>query len=129
MFRKFSKTFFEENVVEEVRKRQYYKKPSLQKKEHEKERLKKRFSKKRHLNLIFIGKTKMKSISSTYKNEDVALPVLSFPIRDNSNPEKEFIGEVFICYPQAILLAAERNKRVDDLMTELVEHGVRNLLK
>jgi ssRNA-specific RNase YbeY (16S rRNA maturation enzyme) len=71
----------------------------------------------------------MKSISSTYKNEDVALPVLSFPIRDNSNPEKEFIGEVFICYPQAILLAAERNKRVDDLMTELVEHGVRNLLK
>ena len=83
----------------------------------------------KHLNLIFIGKTKMKSISSTYKNEDVALPVLSFPIRDNSNPEKEFIGEVFICYPQAILLAAERNKRVDDLMTELVEHGVRNLLK
>ena len=82
----------------------------------------------KHLNLIFIGKTKMKSISSTYKNEDVALPVLSFPIRDNSNPEKEFIGEVFICYPQAILLAAERNKRVDDLMTELVEHGVRNLL-
>ncbi len=71
----------------------------------------------------------MKSISSTYKHEDVALPVLSFPIRDNSNPEKEFIGEVFICYPQAILLAAERNKRVDDLMTELVEHGVRNLLK
>lgn len=71
----------------------------------------------------------MKSISSTYKHEDVALPVLSFPIRDNSNPEKEFIGEVFICYPQAILLAAERNKRVDDLMTELVEHGVRNLFK
>ncbi len=71
----------------------------------------------------------MKSISSTYKHEDVALPVLSFPIRDNSNPEKEFIGEVFICYPQAILLAAERNRRVDDLMTELVEHGVRNLLK
>lgn len=83
----------------------------------------------KHLNLVFIGKTKMKSISSTYKNEDVALPVLSFPIRDNSNPEQEFIGEVFICYPQAILLAAERNKRVDDLMTELVEHGVRNLFK
>lgn len=46
MFRKFSKTFFEENVVEEVRKRQYYKKPSLQKKEQEKERLKKRHSKR-----------------------------------------------------------------------------------
>lgn len=52
MFRKFSKTFFEENVVDEVRKRQYYKKPSLQKKEQEKERLKKRFSKKRPLRMI-----------------------------------------------------------------------------
>lgn len=82
-----------------------------------------------HLNLVFVGKTKMRSISSTYKHEDVALPVLSFPIRDTSDPKREFIGEVFICYPQAILLAAERNRRVDDLMTELVEHGVRNLLK
>ncbi len=86
-------------------------------------------SSSKHLNLVFVGKTKMKSISSTYKNEDVALPVLSFPIRDSSDPRKEFIGEVFICYPQAILLAAERNRRVDDVMTELVEHGVRNLLK
>lgn len=45
MFRKFSKTFFEENVVEEVRKRQFYKKPSLLKKEQEKERLKRRHTK------------------------------------------------------------------------------------
>lgn len=52
MFRKFSKTFFEENVVDEVRKRQYYKKPSLKKKEAEKERMKKRFSKKRPLRMI-----------------------------------------------------------------------------
>ncbi len=86
-------------------------------------------SPKSYCNLVFVGKTKMRSISATYKHEDVALPVLSFPIRDNSDPEKEFIGEVFICYPQAVLLAAERNKRVDDVMTELVEHGVKNLLK
>jgi len=40
MFRKFSRTFIEENVVDEVRKRQFYKKPSLVRKEEEKERLK-----------------------------------------------------------------------------------------
>ncbi len=39
MFRKFSKIFVEENVVEEVRKKQFYKKPSLLRKEKEKERL------------------------------------------------------------------------------------------
>lgn len=39
MFRKFSKIFIEENVVDEVRKKQFYKKPSLIKKEKEKERM------------------------------------------------------------------------------------------
>ncbi len=39
LFRKFSKTFVEENIVEEVRKKLFYKKPSLVRKEKEKERL------------------------------------------------------------------------------------------
>lgn len=39
MFRKFSRSFMEEDVVTEVRKRLFYKKPSLRKKEEEKERL------------------------------------------------------------------------------------------
>lgn len=39
LFRKFSKTFVEENVVEEVRKKLFYKKPSLLRKEKEKERM------------------------------------------------------------------------------------------
>lgn len=42
LFRKFSKIFVEENVVDEIRKRQFYKKPSLVKKEKEKERLQRR---------------------------------------------------------------------------------------
>lgn len=42
LFRKFTRMFIEENVVDEVRKKQFYKKPSLQKKEREKELLKMR---------------------------------------------------------------------------------------
>lgn len=42
MFRKFTKTFIEENIVDEVRKRLFYKKPSLARKEKEKERAQKR---------------------------------------------------------------------------------------
>lgn len=81
------------------------------------------------INLVFIGKTKMKNISAKYKNENVALPVLSFPFNERTEDGKQFLGEVFICFPQAILLAAERNKKVDDVMTQLVEHGIKNLLK
>jgi ribosomal protein S21 len=39
LFRKFSKTFVDEKIVDEVRKRMFYKKPSQIKKEKEKERL------------------------------------------------------------------------------------------
>ena len=42
IFRKFTKTFIEENIVDEVRKRLFYKKPSLARKEKEKERAQRR---------------------------------------------------------------------------------------
>ncbi len=42
MFRKFTKMFIEENLVEQIRNRQFYKKPSLQRKEREKERMQRR---------------------------------------------------------------------------------------
>lgn len=38
LFRKFTKTFIEEDIVTEVRKKLFYKKPSLLRKEKEKER-------------------------------------------------------------------------------------------
>ncbi len=42
LFRKFSKTFLEEDVVTEFRKKMFYKKPSILRKEKEKENLQKR---------------------------------------------------------------------------------------
>lgn len=81
------------------------------------------------INIVFVGKTKMRSIASTYKHEDVALPVLAFPYRTDKNMGEPLLGEVFLCYPQVILLAAERNKRLDALIDELIIHGIKNLLK
>ncbi len=43
MFRKFSRSVIEENVVDEVRKKQFYKKPSTVRKEYEKERQRNRY--------------------------------------------------------------------------------------
>lgn len=80
------------------------------------------------VNVVFVGRRKMKEIAATYKNEDVALPVLAFPYKDNVNPENLF-GEIIICYPQAVLLAAERNKKVDDMIRLLIDHAFKNLLK
>lgn len=78
----------------------------------------------KNINIVFVGKNKMRSISSKYKNENVALPVLSF-LYNTEN----LLGEVFICYPQAVLLAAEREKKVNNILIQLIEHGINNLLK
>lgn len=78
------------------------------------------------LNIIFVGRTKMKTVAQKYKQESLALPVLSFAYdREKDN----LLGEVFICYPQAVLLAAERNKRVEVMIETLIKHGIQNILK
>lgn len=87
---------------------------------------KKNFPSQSLLNIIFIGKNKMKTLASSYKNENVALPVLSFPYNQKNDG---IMGEIFICYPQTILLAAERNKKVDEVILQLIKHGIENLFK
>ena len=81
------------------------------------------------VNIIFVGKNKMRSIASTYKHEDVALPVLAFPYKDDEEMGEPLLGEIFLCYPQVVLLAAERNKRLDLVIDDLIVHGINNLLK
>jgi rRNA maturation RNase YbeY len=87
-----------------------------------------------NINIIFVGKRKMLEIANKYKKENEALPVLTFPYLKNNEMianinEEKVIGEIFICYPQAVLLAAERNKNVDKMMSELIIHGVQNIFK
>lgn len=81
------------------------------------------------VNIIFTGKTKMKLITQEYKHEKDTLPVLSFPYNETSVDNEKTLGEVFICYPLAVLLAAERNKKVEEMIIWLIKHGIENLLK
>ncbi len=81
------------------------------------------------LNIAFVGKIKMKRLSRDYKNEDAALPVLAFPYFQHQNKYEFLIGEIVICYPQAILLAAEKDKPVSKILEFLLTHALDNLLK
>jgi len=81
------------------------------------------------LNIIFVGKNKMKVFTQKYKNEKETLPILSFKYDENVDEKEILLGEIVICFPLVILLAAERNKRVDEMINDLVEHGIENLLK
>lgn len=84
------------------------------------------------ITVVFVGTRKMRTLSNTYKNENVALPVLSFPYfpdRDSiSYAEPYSLGEVIICFPQAVLLAAEKDKHLDEMFRDLILHGIQNIL-
>ncbi len=79
------------------------------------------------VNIIFVGKRKMRDIASKYKHEDEALPVLAFPYQSKEQEER-LLGEIFLCYPQLVLMAAHRNKTVADIIFQMVEHGLKNIL-
>jgi ssRNA-specific RNase YbeY (16S rRNA maturation enzyme) len=81
------------------------------------------------LNIVFVGKNKMKVVTQKYKNEKETLPILSFKFDENVGEKEILLGEIVICFPLVILLAAERNKRVDEMINDLVKHGIENLLK
>ena len=90
--------------------------------------LQKGISDNNEINIVFIGKIKMKGLVIKYKNENEALPVITFAYNEQQG-DKKILGEIIICYPLCVLLAAERNKRVDEIINELIKHGVENLLK
>ena len=90
--------------------------------------LKKGISDNNEINIAFIGKIKMKALVIKYKNENEALPVITFTYNEQQG-DKKILGEIIICYPLCVQLAAERNKRVDDMILNLIDHGIKNLLQ
>lgn len=69
----------------------------------------------------------MSQIAKKYKSSKKAHPVLSFSYLDKSLEDK-IIGEIFVCYPQAVLLAAERQRGVDDTIKSLIQHGINTIV-
>ena len=80
------------------------------------------------LNVVFVGRNKMRELAARYKSEDEALPVLTFPIQEKIEDES-LLGEIVICYPTAVLMAAEKEKPVDKIIKFLIEHALNVLFK
>jgi len=80
------------------------------------------------INISFVGRNKMRALSKNYKKESLALPVLSFPYQGEKIENENLLGEIVVCYPQAVLLAAERNRRVEEIILGLIKHGIDSLM-
>jgi probable rRNA maturation factor len=91
------------------------------------------------VSLVVVGTRQMKKINATFHHEDRVTDVLSFPFLDpSSNPhqtrfvlppgESQVLGEVIVCYPEAVRQAREKGVLVDEEMDFLVAHGMQHLL-
>ena len=88
------------------------------------------------VNVSLVGVRKMKELGVKYLNEGLGDPtheVLSFPAAEargisNFVTDGDFLGDIIICYPEAQKIAIKRNRMMDDVICELVEHGTMHLL-
>lgn len=95
--------------------------------------------------ISIVGDRKMKMLNTRYRKLPETTDVLSFPIDDPStsnrigiaagfSPEKSSpdhvfrLGDVVVSYPQAVLSASENNRLVDQVIEELIAHGLNHLL-
>lgn len=85
------------------------------------------FEPNNEINIVFAGRNKLKELSKKYKDENVALPVLTFIYNEEIKEGNSALAEVIICYPDAVLMAAQKNKTVDQIIDYLVKHGLQNI--
>lgn len=81
--------------------------------------------------VAFVGKRKMYELSTKYKGVKSAFPVLTFDYTNSPSGEPESTEpniDIIICYPQAVLLAAEKDVDVDKMCIELIKHAVGTLI-
>ena len=84
---------------------------------------------KTELSLFFIGKRKAKKMNQTFRKMDYVPEVLAFPMGERGQDGLLRLGDVVICFPLAREQARKRERMVEDIIGELLEHGINNLLK
>jgi len=86
------------------------------------------------VSIALVGERKMRELGKKYMKDEILHEVLSFPAQDAGSkfvqaPEGPLtLGDIAICYPEARKIAIKRNKMMDDVISELAEHGTLHLL-
>lgn len=84
--------------------------------------------------VAIIGEKKMTEIGTKYLKDKKLHNVLSFVPNEVKGrfvypPDgKIHLGEIIVCYPQAVKEAGEENVLIDERVYELIEHGAMHLL-
>ena len=92
------------------------------------------------VSISVVGTRRMIWLNENLMKHQGATDVLSFPQHDPEQPDKEFIlkvedstrvlhlGDIVLCFPEAVNEARKLGRMVDDQVCFLVEHGLMHLL-
>ncbi len=82
------------------------------------------------VSLNFVGQRKMRQLNRQFRDLDKVSDVLSFPQQEPRNPEGILLlGDVVVCYPKAQEEAITYQRTVDEVIWDLVEHGLSRLIE
>lgn len=89
----------------------------------------------KYLSIAFVSPSTIKKLNHQYRKINKATDVLSFDNQDSSNRTKgliffnsNFLGEIIICYKQAVFQAKENHITVNDEIKKLLTHGLVHLM-
>ncbi|MCK4525405.1 MAG: rRNA maturation RNase YbeY [Candidatus Andersenbacteria bacterium] len=89
-----------------------------------------KFKKPVEISLVITGEKRIKSLNKKYRKIDKITDVLSFGNEEFVGlPDKIiYLGEVFICYPQAVRQAKQKKHLTKKELAILLIHGILHLL-
>jgi probable rRNA maturation factor len=101
-----------------------------------KEILKDKGIEKAQVDVSIVGKRKIKQLNEERLKHEGVTDVLSFPhhergeLNDFPTPENAapHLGDVVVCFPEAVKTAKRYGKMVDDQICFYIEHGLLHLL-
>lgn len=89
------------------------------------------------VSIFIVGDRKMRKLNETYLKRKGTATVLAFPLENTAASGSGFaespdgvlrLGDVVVSYPQAFKRASQENVFVDEVIDQLIEHGLANLL-
>ena len=87
------------------------------------------------VSVAVVGDRKMRQISKRFRGVDKTTDVLSFTFDEvkkqwpGGEPDGfARLGEIVVSFPQVRMWAMKRNRMLDEILAELVEHGTLHLL-
>lgn len=82
---------------------------------------------KKGVSIVLAGDKKIKSLNSLYRRKNRVTDVLSFGDFSIPSGEKDFLGEIVICLPQARRQAKSYGISVKQELARLLLHGILHL--